>query len=289
MPYHNPQLSTVIVALPSAFFQFPPDSYSPAEWDSTLASYAEVAKLVSVSTVPEGAVLATRTVTSTSAPDVDIGNVNLLDSAGNKINPAEKGEAAAATADLLTDTQLRATAVPVSGPLTDTELRATAVPVSGPLTDTELRATAVPVSGPLTDTELRATAVPVSGPLTDTELRATAVPVSAATLPLPTGAATEETVAKQPVELTLADGWPVKVVTGASAALAGLPTTLVRLAVVPHGAEPIYWSKGVADNTKALVPAGGISLAITQAIAHGLHLYSANASAVTVLAFIPRS
>jgi hypothetical protein len=90
----------------------------------------------------------------------------------------------------LTDAELRATPVPVSGtvtatgPLTDTELRATAVPVSGPLTDTELRATAVPVSGtvtatgPLTDTELRATAVPVSGPLTDTELRATAVPVS---------------------------------------------------------------------------------------------------------------
>jgi len=90
----------------------------------------------------------------------------------------------------LTDTQLRATAVPVSGPLTDTQLRATAVPVSGtvtatgPLTDTQLRATAVPVSGPLTDTQLRATAVPVSGtvtatgPLTDTQLRATAVPVS---------------------------------------------------------------------------------------------------------------
>jgi hypothetical protein len=67
-------------------------------------------------------------------------------------------------------------------------------PVTGPLTNTELRATAVPVSGtvtantgltPLTDTQLRATAVPVSlasvpshavtGPLTDTQLRATAV------------------------------------------------------------------------------------------------------------------
>jgi septal ring factor EnvC (AmiA/AmiB activator) len=66
-----------------------------------------------------------------------------------------------------------------------------ALPVSGPfLTDAELRATPVPVSGPLTDTELRATAVPVSGPLTDTELRASAVPVSAASLPLPSGAAT---------------------------------------------------------------------------------------------------
>jgi hypothetical protein len=103
--------------------------------------------------------------------------------------------------------------VPVSGPLTDAQLRATAVPVSGtfwqatqpvsgPLTDTQLRATAVPVtgtvgvsgtvpvSGPLTDTQLRASAVPiagtvgvsgtvpVSGPLTDAQIRATALPVS---------------------------------------------------------------------------------------------------------------
>jgi hypothetical protein len=63
-------------------------------------------------------------------------------------------------------------------PLTDTEIRATALPVSGPVTDTELRATAVPVSGPLTDTEIRATALPVSGPLTDTELRAAVVLIS---------------------------------------------------------------------------------------------------------------
>lgn len=68
---------------------------------------------------------------------------------------------------------------PVTGGfLTDTELRATAVPVSGPLTDTQLRNTAVPVSGPLTDTQIRSTALPVSGPLTDTELRTTDVKVS---------------------------------------------------------------------------------------------------------------
>ena len=89
----------------------------------------------------------------------------------------------------LTNTQLRASAVDVTGPLTNTQLRASSVPVSGPLTsaelasygpltNTQLRATAVPVSGPLTDTQLRATAVPVNGPLTDTQLRATAVPVS---------------------------------------------------------------------------------------------------------------
>lgn len=130
----------------------------------------------------------------------------------------------------LTDTQLRATAVPVSGPLTDTELRATAVPVSltsttitgsvavtGPLTDTELRATPVPVSGTvstggLTDAELRASAVPVSltsttitgsvavtGPLTDTELRATPVPVSGT---VSTGGLTDAELRATPVPVS---------------------------------------------------------------------------------------
>lgn len=62
-------------------------------------------------------------------------------------------------------------------PLTDTQLRATAVPVSGPLTDTQIRATALPVSGPITDAQIRATALPVSGPLTDAQLRATSLTV----------------------------------------------------------------------------------------------------------------
>jgi hypothetical protein len=65
---------------------------------------------------------------------------------------------------------------------------------SQPLTDTQLRATPVPVSGPLTDGQLRATPVPVSGPLTDSQLRATPVSVSQSSQPLPTGAATETTV-----------------------------------------------------------------------------------------------
>lgn len=80
----------------------------------------------------------------------------------------------------LTDAQMRATPVPVSGfPATQ--------PVSGPLTDTQLRAAPVAVSGPATDAQLRATPIPVSGfpatqpvsgPLTDTQLRATAVPIN---------------------------------------------------------------------------------------------------------------
>ena len=120
---------------------------------------------------------------TTVVEDVHVGHVHV----DSSVLPS--GAASEATlAGVLTDTQLRATAVPVSGPLTDTQLRAAAVPVSGPVTNTELRATPVPISGtvtantglaqPLTDTQLRATAVPVSGPLTDTELRATAVPVS---------------------------------------------------------------------------------------------------------------
>lgn len=78
--------------------------------------------------------------------------------------------------------------VAVTGPLTDTQLRASAVPVSGTVTANAGTGT-MAVSGPLTDTQLRATAVPISGtvtasgPLTDTQLRATAVPVSVASLP----------------------------------------------------------------------------------------------------------
>ncbi|CAB4164642.1 hypothetical protein UFOVP826_62 [uncultured Caudovirales phage] len=62
------------------------------------------------------------------------------------------------------------------------------ITVDGPLTDGQLRASPVPVSGSITaDTGL-------SQPLTDTQLRAAAVPVSADALPLPTGAATETTL-----------------------------------------------------------------------------------------------
>jgi hypothetical protein len=134
----------------------------------------------------------------------------------------------------LTDTQLRASAVPVSGtfyqatqpvsiatmpstPVTGTFWQATQ-PVSGPLTDTQLRATAVPVSGTFyqaTQPVSIAATVAVSGPLTDTQLRASAVPVSSASLPLPTGASTETTLAavntKTPVlgQATMANSTPV--------------------------------------------------------------------------------
>ena len=91
---------------------------------------------------------------------------------------------------------------------------------SGGLTNTELRAAAVPVSGPVTDAQLRATPVPVSGPLTNTELRATAVPVSAAartctgrqTLALAAGVVTTLTVPGSSLAAAIqADGNTVRV------------------------------------------------------------------------------
>lgn len=114
----------------------------------------------------------------------------------------------------------------VTGPLTDVELRATPVPVSMASTPlptgaataanqaTEIASLAsidskltspLAVTGPLTDTELRASAVsvsvsnfpgtqPVSGTVAISNFPATQ-PISAASLPLPTGASTEATLA----------------------------------------------------------------------------------------------
>ena len=88
----------------------------------------------------------------------------------------------------LTDTQLRASAVPVS---------IASVPTHG-VTGTFWQATQ-PVSGPLTDAQLRAAAVPVELGATslaalETINIAGTVPVSAVALPLPAGAATEVTL-----------------------------------------------------------------------------------------------
>lgn len=59
-----------------------------------------------------------------------------------------------------------AASVAVTGPLTDTQLRATPVPVS--LTSTTITGS-VAVTGPLTDTQLRATPVPISGTVAATQ------------------------------------------------------------------------------------------------------------------------
>lgn len=107
--------------------------------------------------------------------------------------------------------------ITVDGPLTDAELRATAVPVSlasQPLpTGAATSANQLPDGHNVTvDNAGGASAVniqdggnsiTVDGPLTDADLRASAVPVSQATQPLPTGAATEATLAALATETKL--------------------------------------------------------------------------------------
>jgi hypothetical protein len=111
------------------------------------------------------------------------------------------------------------TSLAVTGPLTDTQLRATAVPISGTITVANIASTVsignfpstqavsgtvnignLPstqaVSGTITVANIATTVsvgntVAVTGPLTDTQLRASAVPISASALPLPSGAATQ--------------------------------------------------------------------------------------------------
>ena len=127
-------------------------------------------------TVPSASVIATDDVSG-----VHFQRVKLVDGTLD----SNVGIAGDATNGLDVDVTRVQGTVAVSGPLTDTQLRAAAVPVSGtvgvsgsvavtgPLTDAQLRSSAVPVSG----TFYQATQ-PVSGPLTDAELRASAVPVS---------------------------------------------------------------------------------------------------------------
>ncbi len=98
---------------------------------------------------------------------------------------------------------------PVSGPLTDAQLRASPLPVSGtfwqatqpvslasqPLpTGASTEATLAAIKAKTDNLDVALSTRAVTG-LTDAQLRAAPVPVSAAALPLPTGAATEATVA----------------------------------------------------------------------------------------------
>lgn len=106
--------------------------------------------------------------------------IKIIDSTAASVAPT--GVAANPFQVSLANTAVNSTAVKVDGSAVTQPVSGT-VTATGPLTDTQLRASAVPVSGTvatggLTDTQLRATAVPVSGPLTDTQLRATPVPIS---------------------------------------------------------------------------------------------------------------
>lgn len=127
------------------------------------------------------------------------------------------------------------------------------------LTDGELRATPVDVSGPLTDAQLRTTPVDVTGPLTDTELRALAVPVSMASAPLPTGGATE---AKQDDEITkLAGGLPAALGAGGGVKVDGSGTALpVSAASLPLPAGASTSALQGAGLPVALGAGGGVKV-----------------------------
>ena len=104
----------------------------------------------------------------------------------------------------LTDTQLRASAVPVSGTFWQATQPVSAVSLPLP-TDASTSALQTTGNSSLSSIDAKTPSlssgrVPVESNLvqglTDTQLRASAVPVSAASLPLPTGAATESTLAE---------------------------------------------------------------------------------------------
>jgi hypothetical protein len=144
------------------------------------------------------------TVTSTQIIDVSSTPTTITTVWRNQTTAADFGSAPSASnlsllgSTALTDTQLRATAVPVSvasQPL-PTGASTSALQTTGNTSlssiDTKLPTLvsgSIPVTGTLTDTQLRATPISTTA-LTDTQLRATAVPVSVASQPLPTGAST---------------------------------------------------------------------------------------------------
>lgn len=113
-------------------------------------------------------------------------------------------------------------------------------------------------------------AVPVVGPLTDAELRASAVPVSAASLPLPSGAATEATLATLLKEATFTARIPAlaPAIRAASIPVA-LPTDQTPVpASLPDAALTTYNQAGViAINTILvtldLLAYGGVAIQCT--------------------------
>lgn len=125
------------------------------------------------------------------------------DANGNIVSVPTLDDISFATSAQLADLLSRMPATPHSQPLTDAQLRASAVPVSGNFFQATqpISALSLPLpSGASTDATLtqvrdRLPVTAHSQPLTDAQLRATAVPVSLSSAPLPTGAATQATLA----------------------------------------------------------------------------------------------
>lgn len=241
----------------------------------------------------------------------------------------------------LTNTELRAAAVPVSGPLTDTQLRAAAVPVSGTVTvsnptagppavqpvndnggsltvdGTVGIAGTVPVSGPLTDTQLRASAVPVAGTvavsnlpatqpvsgtvavsnmvaqgLTDAQLRAAAVPVSGTVNTTPTDTEQRPRCADLSVSLSPATGVGGTLTLPAPPAgqrhhITNIDITLYSTAARTGAAAPVAVSSTNLPSAQAwaFATAGAIGTVDRLVLNYPAPLRSVNAAAATTLVF----
>ena len=180
------------------------------------------------------------------------GSVQLV-STENPVPVTVTGGSGGGSTSGLTDTQLRATPVPVSlssfGGVTDVQLRAAPLPVSvsnaSGLTDAQLRASPVAVNlssfGGLTDLQLRAAPVPVAlsswDGVTDTQLRASPLPVSIPGF----GGLTDTQLRASPVAVSIAS-------------FGGLTDTQLRAS--PLGVSP----DAVAD---ALTTSGSVTSATT--------------------------
>lgn len=97
--------------------------------------------------------------------------------------------------------------------------------------------------------------LPVTGPLTDTQLRATAVPISAASLPLPTGAATAANQQTDALTDTQLRATPVPI-SGTVTATQSTASNLKVEATVA-AAQTIAVTQGTATNLKAEVVGTG--------------------------------
>lgn len=125
--------------------------------------------------------------------------VNLDVALSTRLKPADTLTAVTTVSTVSTITNVvhvddNAGSLTVDGPLTDAQLRAVPVPVSGTVAVTGVATAANQATeiASLTSIDTKLTSpLTVTGPLTDTQLRASAVPVSLASVPLPTGAVSE--------------------------------------------------------------------------------------------------
>lgn len=105
--------------------------------------------------------------------------------------------------------------------------------------------------------------VAVTGPLTDTQLRATAVPVSATTLPLPTGASTETTLAAAKVDLDTLAGTVSASKIAISAAALPLPTGAATESTLSSAKTDLDGIKTDTDLLATTVSASKVNVAVS--------------------------